>query len=69
MDKSEYETLAHLRELERWTCAWYDEAVKAGTIGASYSPDITTIDRRYLCYFRAGLSPTEAALACFGTRH
>jgi hypothetical protein len=68
MDKSEYKTLAYLRELERWTCAWYDEAVKAGMIGASYSPDIATIDR-LLCYFRVGLSPTEAAFACFGRRH
>jgi hypothetical protein len=45
MDESEYETLAHLRELERQTYAWNDEAVKAGTIGASYSPDTATIDR------------------------
>jgi hypothetical protein len=68
MDCSGYETLAHLRELERWTCAWYEEAIKAGTIGASYFPDTATIDR-LRGYFSAGLSPTEAALACFGNRH
>jgi hypothetical protein len=44
MNGSGYETLAHLRELESWTCAWYDEAVKAGTIGATYFPDTPTTD-------------------------
>jgi hypothetical protein len=68
MDESDCETLARLRALERWTCAWYDEAVKAGAIGVAYSPDTATIDH-LRGYFRAGLSPTEAALACFGSRH
>jgi hypothetical protein len=68
MDESECDTLKHMRELERWTFAWYDEAVKAGAIGAAYSPDTATINR-LRGYFRAGLSPTEAALACFGSRH
>jgi hypothetical protein len=68
MDESKCETLADLRELERWACAWYDEAVKAGAIGASYCPDTATLDR-LRGYFKAGLSPTEAALACFGGRH
>jgi hypothetical protein len=68
MDESRYETLTSLRELERWACAWYDEAVKAGAIGASYCLDTATIDR-LRAYFKAGLSPTEAALVCFGNRH
>jgi hypothetical protein len=68
MDEPECETLARLRELERWTCAWYDEAVKAGAIAAAYSPDTEMIDD-LRGYFRAGLSPAEAALACFGSRH
>jgi hypothetical protein len=68
MEEPECETRAHIGELEMWTFAWYDEAVKAGAIGAAYSPDTATIDR-LRDYFRAGLSPTEAALACFGSWH
>jgi hypothetical protein len=68
MDESECETLSRLRELERWTRAWYNEAVKAGAIGTAYSPDAATIGR-LRCYFRASFSPTDAALACFGSPH
>jgi hypothetical protein len=55
-------------ELHRWTAAWYEEVVEAGFIRPSYEPDDETISRLY-AYFNAGLSPTEAAQAVFGTKH
>lgn len=68
MDDVENEMLEHLWALKRWTCAWYDEAIKVGAIGASYSLDTATIDR-LRGYFISGLSPAEAVLACFSRRH
>jgi hypothetical protein len=65
MDEAKYVTLEYLRELETWACAWYDKAVEREFISASYHPDTATLDR-LRGYFKAGLSPAEAAHACFG---
>ncbi|MGF6507104.1 hypothetical protein [Paraburkholderia sp. 32] len=68
LDESERLTLEYARELEVWTCAWYDEAVAANLVRPSYHPDATII-KRLQGYFHAGLSPAEAADACFGSSH
>jgi hypothetical protein len=68
MDESKYLTPEELRELETWAIAWYEEAVKAEFIGSSYHPDTATVVR-LRSYFKAGLSPTEAAHAFFGGKH
>lgn len=67
-NESESITLEYARELEMWTCAWYDEAIAANLMRPSYHPDATII-KLLQGYFRAGLSPAEAAYACFGRRH
>ena len=68
MDKSQFIMLDTLWKLETWACAWFDEALEAKFNSTSYSPDATTLDL-LRGYFRAGLSPAEAAQACFGGRH
>ncbi|CAE6959362.1 hypothetical protein R70199_07197 [Paraburkholderia domus] len=68
LDKSDPITPEDARELEVWTCAWYDEAVAANLVCPPYHPDATII-KRLLDYFHAGLSPAEAAYACFERRH
>jgi hypothetical protein len=68
MDEPKYVTPENLRELERWACAWHSEAVKAEFISTSYHPDTATLDR-LRAYFKAGLSPAEAARACFDGKH
>ncbi|MGF6301384.1 hypothetical protein OKW42_004737 [Paraburkholderia sp. WC7.3d] len=68
LDESERLTLEHLRELEVWTCAWYDKAIAANFVGPAYHPDEKVI-RRLRGYYHAGLSPAEAAEACFGRTH
>ncbi len=45
LDESERLTLEYARELEVWTCAWYDEAVAANLVHPSYHPDATIIKR------------------------
>lgn len=64
----ELETPEYLRELEVWACAWYDEAVVANFIRPPYRPDGKTI-KRLQGYYHSGLSPSEAAEACFGRKH
>ncbi|TFE36518.1 hypothetical protein E2553_43070 [Paraburkholderia dipogonis] len=68
LDGSEPLTLEYAQELEEWTCAWYDEAVAANLVRSPYHPD-TTLINRLRGYFHAGLSPAEAADACFGRTH
>lgn len=68
VDESALLTAEHLRELELWTCAWYDEAVVANFVRPPYQPDKETISRLQ-GYYRAGLSPAEAAQVCFGRKH
>ncbi|SIO48772.1 hypothetical protein SAMN05444172_2325 [Burkholderia sp. GAS332] len=68
LDESEPIALEYVRELEVWTCAWYDEAVAANLVRPPYYPGPTII-KRLQGYFHAGLSPSEAAYACFGRRH
>ncbi len=70
-DDSIYPTLSYatdLRTLNDWTQAWYDQAIAADFIHPPYHPDTDTIDR-VRGYFNAGLSPAEAAQACFGHKH
>lgn len=68
LEESEPITFEYFRELEVWTCAWFDEAVAANLVSPPYHPDATIIER-IRGYFHAGLSPAEAADACFGTIH
>jgi hypothetical protein len=56
------------RELDAWTCAWYDAAVARGYIPLLYHPDAATV-QRLQDYFHAGLTPAEAAEACFARKH
>jgi hypothetical protein len=59
---------AHIYELEAWTRAWYEEAIRMKYIQPPFSPDCTRMGQlRY--YFRAGFSPAEAVQASFGTKH
>jgi len=67
LERSTYEPPEDFRELEAWTCAWYDELVKAEFVFLPYYPDAATL-RRLCDYFHAGLSPAEAAQACFGRK-
>ena len=60
--------LDHLRRLVRWTKAWYDEAVSANFVSHPYQPDSELVGRLHQ-YFHAGLTPAEAAQACFGIKH
>jgi hypothetical protein len=56
------------RDLDAWTCAWFDAAVARDFVRLPYYPDATTVNRLH-GYFRAGLLPGEAAEACFGRKH
>ncbi|SFT85259.1 hypothetical protein [Paraburkholderia aspalathi] len=67
-EKSKPLTLEYARELEIWTCAWYDEAVAANFVRPPYYPDAMII-KRLQGYFHAGLAPADAAMACFGRNH
>jgi len=70
-DDSKYISLSYapgLLDLDQWTRAWYDVAVEAEFIRTTYHPDTETI-KRLQGYFNAGLSPAEAAQACFGRKH
>lgn len=67
-DEMKYVSLIYAQGLDQWTRAWHGEAVEAGFIGPQYYPDPATM-KRLRGYFNAGLSPTEAALACFGHKH
>ena len=53
-------------------CAWanavYETAVGEGFIRAPWEPDDAII-RRLEAYFHYGLSPADAASACFGLNH
>jgi hypothetical protein len=68
MDESKDITPKSLEELEMWACAWYIESISAGFVSTSYYPNTTTVDR-LRGYFNAGLSPAEAAHACFRGVH
>ena len=67
-NESKYVSLIYEQGLDQWTCAWYREAVEAEFICPPYYPDPATI-RRLRGYFDAGLSPADAAEACFGRKH
>ncbi|TDN62415.1 hypothetical protein B0G77_5987 [Paraburkholderia sp. BL10I2N1] len=68
LDEAEPLMLEYARELEVWTCAWYDAAVAANLVRPPFHPDATII-KRLQGYFHGGLSPAEAADACFGRNH
>jgi hypothetical protein len=67
-NESKCVSLMYEQGLDQWTRACYHEAVEAKFINPTYYPDPATI-RRLRGYFGAGLSPIEAAQACFGHRH
>ena len=58
----------YVRDLDAWTCAWYDAAVARGFIGSPYEPDAATV-KLLQGYFHARLTPVEAAEACFARKH
>jgi hypothetical protein len=60
--------LEYGQELDAWACAWYDVVIAENFARLPYHPDALTI-RRLQGYFHAGLSPAEAAEACFGGKH
>jgi hypothetical protein len=65
---SKYVSLMYEQGLDQWTRAWHGEAIEAGFIHPHYRPDPVTT-KRLRGYFDAGLSPTEAAQACFAYKH
>jgi hypothetical protein len=67
-DESQSLTPQLARDLIAWTRAWFDRVVAANFVRPPYYPDATTV-KRLQGYFHAGLSPAEAAEACFGTKH
>jgi hypothetical protein len=60
--------LGDVRELVEWTQTWYEEAVAGHFVRHPYEADSATLTRLHQ-YFRAGLTPAEAAQACFGVKH
>ncbi len=56
------------RDLDAWTCAWYDAAIAADFIRSPYHADAATVERLQ-GYFHAKLTPSEAAEACFARKH
>ena len=60
--------LEYGQELDAWTRAWHDAVIAENFARPPYHPDALTI-RRLQGYFHAGLSPAEAAEACFGGKH
>lgn len=68
LDQSEQFTLEDAKKLSAWTRAWYDEAIARNFLRPPYHPD-EAMRIRLRCYFHAGLSPAEAAQACFGRKH
>lgn len=68
LGQSEPLPLECARELEAWTCAWYDAAVAANLVRPPFHPDATII-KRLRGYFHGGLSPAEVADACFAGNH
>jgi hypothetical protein len=54
--------------MDVWAYQWYDAARAAAFIFVPYHPDESVIER-LRDYFHAGLSPVEAAFACFGSKH
>ncbi len=56
------------RDLEVWTCAWYDAAVARDFIRSPYHPDAAIV-KRLQGYFHHNLTPAEAAEACFARKH
>ncbi|MGF6782437.1 hypothetical protein [Paraburkholderia sp. GAS334] len=67
-DESKYVSAMYAQGLDQWTRAWYGEAVEGGFIRSHCHPEPATI-KRLRGYFNAGLSPAEAAQACFGHKH
>jgi hypothetical protein len=60
--------LDDLNQIVEWTQAWYEEAVAASFIRHPYEADADVLTRLHQ-YFRAGLTPLEAAQAMFGVKH
>jgi hypothetical protein len=67
-EESKYLSLDELREINDWACSWYDKAIDAGFIQLSHKLDDEILGRLH-SYFKAGLSPAEAADAAFRKTH
>jgi hypothetical protein len=57
-----------LNHIVKWTQAWYEEALAARFVRDPYEADADVMARLHQ-YFRAGLTPLEAAQAMFGLKH
>ena len=66
--ESDHLSREYERDLDAWTCAWYDAALAKDYIRSPYHPDAATLERLQ-SYFHSGLTPAEAAEACFARRH
>lgn len=51
-------------DLYAWTAALHEYALRSGLVSSAYVPDYLTLERLRI-YFRSGLTPGEAARACF----
>ncbi|OUL90001.1 hypothetical protein CA603_18050 [Paraburkholderia hospita] len=67
-DESNQLSREYERDLDGWTCAWYDAAVARDFIRSPYHPDAETV-KRLQGFFHARLTPAEAAEACFARKH
>jgi hypothetical protein len=55
-------------DLRAWATAVYEKAVGEGFIREPWEPEMAIV-RRLEAYFHTGLSPAEAASACFCLNH
>ncbi len=68
ISESTCDGIGEWQSLDAWTRAWYDTSIVARYIDSPYHPDEEMLDR-LRGYFHCGLSPIEAAQACFGPKH
>jgi hypothetical protein len=58
----------YVTDLRAWISDWYDHAFKVGLVRPPFRLSEAIADRLE-GYYRAGLTPAEAATAIFGTVH
>ncbi|MNT55997.1 hypothetical protein D3C72_1932740 [compost metagenome] len=51
-------------DIYTWAAALHEYALRSGLVSDAYVPDYHTLERLRI-YFRSGLTPSEAARACF----
>ncbi|QBY55450.1 hypothetical protein [Cupriavidus oxalaticus] len=51
-------------DIYTWTAALHEYALRSGLVSNDYVPDYHTLERLRI-YFRSGLTPSDAARACF----